>query len=1507
MKSNVMVIIVIFSLTWITNFANAQTQVSGIISSNTTWELAKSPYIVTSNILISTGIKLTIEAGVTVKVNQGLYIKNEGILFANGTENKKITFESSSTNPAKNNWIGIKIRSTGGSSIDNSQKYISGSIFKFVRVKNAEKAIFIYNAGMYISNSEFENNTYGIEIRGTDGVVIDQSLFNNNVAGLWSEYESYSDEYVNDITNTFIKNNTFANNTIGIDLCMNQTVFDNLNIINNIIYNNNIGIDFGGGGYGPKINDVLIKHNSIFKNYSYGVMLDRVYGTSEFLDNPLNEFKLVFTENIVVDNLGSALVFEYSVAKFKIFKNIFKTVDPNTICIGTIGSPSANNHLFTQNSIFSKGKNIYLGGDSYYYSNNLTFTYNLISNSSNNEMVDIKYGSGHIFNYNNIINTSNIATHIKNETSNVINAENNHFGTIDDNKIKSMIVDYNDDFELGVVDYTPYLTSYNLVAPISPPVKVTKRAEGDKVLINWDKNKEGDCTGYKIYYGSPTGYSYSNSVDVGNVISYLLDGVNINDEIAITAYDNVHNNDNDQTDGNESWYSLSIAAPNPPINLKSESTQKQIKLTWDKSTSANVNYYHIFRGESISNLTEIGKVSASQLYFSDYSCEKNKKYYYGIKSEIPDEIVGNTSDIISDSLSTIPLKAQNLIGSNIGYHTIYLQWNKNSEPDFKGYEISRSKIDSTNKIVLVGNTIESDFTDSIGLDYFTTYKYFIVSVDSANDKSDASIFVIRTGDPFAPSEVQGFKAVGKPNLVELFWTKNTEADLWKYKLYRGKSPASLQFLADIQKANNSYRDNAVETEVMYYYAISAVDSLGLSKWDPANESPTSEIIYSHAIDIVAPRKPTIVSSTSSNKRVTFKWTKVTDSDMGIYRIYRSMNNVNFAKIDSVSKTFDTYSDLTVENFKKYYYQICAVDTNLNEGALSTVIIGEPVNITPIIQQITDITDHSISTFKVTKQMNQDVSNDPDGTIAQFKWFVNDVLVSTIKNPALEFQQGTSKVKAIIIDNDGGKDSTSFNVNIDAGYYKFIPIDNQNAGISSIGNNYVFMPEKGGKMQILTNTFTKKLFLNIEGEIQSVSSISQDTIMYLASTSKKIYSFDKKGISKWEFALGGDLQASPTIDAYRNLIYVGVSNYNIFAIERTTGKVKWSYRSTSPINQPGVIIGKDYLLMLTADGISHLFRLDDPIVDDELAPLCSLQLNVNLTTAPAIDKDGYLYVSTTGGKLMKFDFNTSTKSGQIIWQTTSSGIFKTSPVIGYDGTVYLGSSDWSVYAFNGTDGSIKWTKKLDSPISTTATINEFGILYIGTESGKMYAISDAGEILWYYDAKYTIGNATSYINGNILFSTKNGELFKVFDGQIYIPAQKSSSPGLRSASVSNDVIYEAKLPQWGTYQGNNRRSGVQAESYVYTGLSSLGKSLVRFANSPNPFTDNTEIEYALDKPSSVMIIILDLTGRMIERYDMGIRNSGSHKLLINGSTLDGGVYIYQIIVNDEVHAGKMIKK
>lgn len=282
------------------NTAQASTDVTGIISSNTTWTTTGSPYSLTGPVTIGNGVTLTIEASVTVNLN-GYKIQVNGILYARGSsanniiftsdpsgsggiaftsdssswneqtgsgciiENAVLDFTSISINSASpkinNNTINVGITIDGGSPII-SKNTITGDV---ENLNDASPIIHnnsitggIYGTGILTSSPIITHNNIkmgsirgsgircdGINVYVADNIVSNCSTGINAFDGtatiernlVFNNSHGMSIGGMGTISPT-IRNNTIANNTVGIHVYMGSGSLGSLTIINNNIQDN---------------------------------------------------------------------------------------------------------------------------------------------------------------------------------------------------------------------------------------------------------------------------------------------------------------------------------------------------------------------------------------------------------------------------------------------------------------------------------------------------------------------------------------------------------------------------------------------------------------------------------------------------------------------------------------------------------------------------------------------------------------------------------------------------------------------------------------------------------------------------------------------------------------------------------------------------------------------------------------------------------------------------------------------------------------------------------------------------------------------------------------------------------------------------------------------------------------------------------------------------------------------------------------------------------------------
>lgn len=102
----------------------------------------------------------------------------------------------------------------------------------------------------------------------------------------------------------------------------------------------------------------------------------------------------------------------------------------------------------------------------------------------------------------------------------------------------------------------------------------------------------------------------------------------------------------------------------------------------------------------------------------------------------------------------------------------------------------------------------------------------------------------------------------------------------------------------------------------------------------------------------------------------------------------------------------------------------------------------------------------------------------------------------------------------------------------------------------------------------------------------------------------------------------------------------------------------------------------------------------------------------------------------------------------------------------------------------------------------------------------------------------------------------------------------------------------------------KESPKNAPSATRLVAASPSSQAVLFQNSPNPFTERTEIRFSLpDNTANANICIFDLSGKMLKQIPV---HSGMQSVTINGYELAAGMYLYSLVINgQEVETKRMI--
>jgi hypothetical protein len=202
--------------------------------------------------------------------------------------------------------------------------------------------------------------------------------------------------------------------------------------------------------------------------------------------------------------------------------------------------------------------------------------------------------------------------------------------------------------------------------------------------------------------------------------------------------------------------------------------------------------------------------------------------------------------------------------------------------------------------------------------------------------------------------------------------------------------------------------------------------------------------------------------------------------------------------------------------------------------------------------------------------------------------------------------------------------------------------------------------------------------------------------------------------------------------------------------------------------------------------------------------------------------------------------------------------------------------------------------------------------VGEENEIVYIempVSDLGVGACPSPVSPTVFNITA-THVNVAWDEVNAALgYKI----IYHPA--GSNVGLNAKSVVNSKLLKNLTPdtkyKWAV-KSMCSNAPLVASLYVpgpdfTTPPLKLGESVTASGDVevfPNPASDIATISFSLDEPSSVMIRLMDMNGKVMREIANAIYLEGTHQVSFTSSQQSAGVYLLQVIKNDEVVSKKL---
>lgn len=309
----------------------------------------------------------------------------------------------------------------------------------------------------------------------------------------------------------------------------------------------------------------------------------------------------------------------------------------------------------------------------------------------------------------------------------------------------------------------------------------------------------------------------------------------------------------------------------------------------------------------------------------------------------------------------------------------------------------------------------------------------------------------------------------------------------------------------------------------------------------------------------------------------------------------------------------------------------------------------------------------------------------------------------------------------------------------------------------------------------------------EDEIRSSPAVYKN-IVYVGTHDYNMYAINAAdGTFKWKYPTQQRVVSSPAIAVQENLVIFGSMDNQLYALDMRTGQASWSVRTQGPV-QSSPSIAHGHVFFGSDDGRLYAVRLSTGRVQ------WTWTGGMPIRTRPLVTGE-YIVVGLESGEVISLDL-----SGKVIWRFKAKRAVASSP-LEHDGLVYFGSMDWQVYALDIMRGWKAWEFRTGKPVISSPTYGDEKV-FIGSADGNLYAIdASSGRERWRFETGGQITSSPAYadggvylggIDGNIYsLEAKNGQLRWKYETRGPVPSSPTVQEGVVYIGSMDHCVYALK--------------------------------------------------------------------------------------------------------------------